>query len=235
MTPRSLALVLTVLLASGGGGSHLMPTTRLPAAAEEPFVPLFDGQSLAGWHGAVENYVVEEGLLRCRPQKGGNIYTDEEFADFELQFEFRLTAGGNNGIGLRVPDGGHASTQGLEIQILDDAAEKYAQLKPYQYHGSVYGLVPARRGFLRPVGEWNSQTIRYVGSHITIVLNGETIVDADLSEWSDQEGPDGKLHPGVSRTSGHLCLCTHGSQVDFRNLRIRRIAAVAADQPGTPP
>ncbi len=225
MTPRSLALVLTVLWSAGGGGPQRLPSTRLHAAEEERWVPLFDGRSLSGWHGAVENYVAEEGVLKCRPKKGGNIYTDEEFADFELQFEFRLTPGANNGIGLRVSDGGHASTQGLEIQILDDSSEKYARLKPYQYHGSVYGLVPARRGFLRPVGEWNSQTIRYVGSHITIVLNGETIVDADLSEWIDHEGPDGKQHPGVARTAGHLCLCTHGSHVDFRNLRIRSIKA----------
>lgn len=219
-----LAFVFAVV-----GMPNLMPMALLQAA-EEQYDPLFDGESLAGWHGAVENYVVEEGLLKCRPKKGGNIYTDEEFADFELQFEFRLTPGANNGIGLRVPDGGHASTQGLEIQILDDSSEKYARLQPYQYHGSVYGLVPARRGFLRPVGEWNQQTIRYVGAHITIVLNGETIVEADLSEWFDREGPDGKRHPGVARTSGHLCLCTHGSHVDFRNLRIRRLPSAAAGE-----
>lgn len=214
-TLRTAALLLLVVLAKGA---------HQPLWAEEAgFVPLLNGESLAGWHGAVENYVVDGQDLLCRPKKGGNIYTDAEFADFELRFDFRLTPGANNGIGLRVPDGGHASTQGLEIQLLDDTAEKYAKLKPYQFNGSVYGIVAAKTGFLRPVGEWNSMTIRYVGSHIAISLNGETIVDSDLSQWKDQETPDGKEHSGLLRTSGHLCLCTHGSEVDFRNLRIQRI------------
>jgi hypothetical protein len=146
------------------------------------FVPLFPKDSLEGWHGALENYEFKDGVLACRPRKGGNIYSDAEYADFVLQFEFRLTPAGNNGIGLRVPDGGHASTGGMEIQILDDPHPKYEKLKPYQAHGSVYGLIPAKKGYLRPVGEWNTQEIHCIGRKIRIVLNGETIVDGDL-EW----------------------------------------------------
>ena len=188
---------------------------------ETGFVPLFDGRTLAGWHGATENYRFEEGVLQCRPSRSGNIYTDAEYADFVLRFDFRLTPAANNGIGLRVPDGGHASYEGMEIQILDDTAEKYAKLKPYQAHGSVYGIIPAEKGHLKPLGEWNSQEIRCAGRHVTIVLNGQTIVDGNLDEATKDGTLDEKEHPGLERATGHLCLCTHGSEVDFRNLRIR--------------
>jgi hypothetical protein len=198
--------------------------------AEEPdageFTPLFTDAALTGWHGATENYVLEEGVLKCRPKKGGNIYSDAEFADFVLKFDFLLTPAGNNGIGLRVPDGGHASTGGMEIQILDDGHAKYEKLKPYQAHGSVYGVIAAKKGCLNPVGEWNSQEIRCIGRRVTVICNGETIVDGDLDEATKDGTLDEKEHPGLSRASGHLCLCTHGSHVDFRNMRIHRVEAV---------
>jgi hypothetical protein len=195
--------------------------------AEEPappaFVPLFANDSFDGWHGATENYQLQDGVLACRPKKGGNIYTDADYADSVLQFEFRLTPAGNNGIGLRVPDGGHASYEGMEIQILDDGHAKYDKLKPYQAHGSVYGLIPAEKGHLKPTGEWNTQEIRCVGRKVKITLNGVTIVDGDLDE-ATKDGPlDETEHPGAARTSGKLCFCTHGSEVDFRNLRIQRL------------
>lgn len=218
---RPLRLTLSLL-------SAWLLTAVLASAADSPepgFVPLCDGSTFAGWHGATENYQFEEGVLQCRPTRSGNIYTDAEYADFVLRFDFRLTPGANNGIGLRVPDGGHASYEGMEIQILDDTAEKYANLKPYQAHGSVYGIISAEKGHLNPVGEWNTQEIRCVGRRVTILLNGHTIVDGDLDE-ATREGPlDKREHPGVQRTTGRLCLCTHGSHVDFRNLRIRVLAA----------
>ncbi|MEZ6065682.1 MAG: DUF1080 domain-containing protein, partial [Planctomycetaceae bacterium] len=223
-----LAPLVLVLLCCGSIARPLAavePAAAGEAGADESgFSPLFDGESLAGWHGATGSYVIEDNTIVCRPTKGGgNLYTDAEFADFELRFDFRLTPAANNGIGLRVPDGGHASTQGLEIQVLDDTAAKYEKLQSYQYHGSVYGIVPAERGHLAEVGEWNSQVIRYVGDRITIVLNGQTIVDADLGDVTAAGTADGKDHPGLQRTRGHLCFCGHGSVVAYRNLRIREI------------
>ena len=190
---------------------------------ESAFAPLFSGESLSGWHGALENYGFDDGALVCRPQKKGNIYTDKEYADFVLRFEFRLTPGANNGIGVRVPDLGHASTQGMEIQIIDDDHPKYARLKPYQAHGSVYGIIAAKKGHLRPVGEWNTQEIDCRGHRIRVILNGATIVDGDLNEATREGTLDDKDHPGAARSRGHLCLCTHGSEVHFRNMRIRRL------------
>jgi hypothetical protein len=191
--------------------------------AEEGFVALFDGQSLTGWIGAVDGYCVEEGLLTCIPEKGGNLMSEKEYSDFILRLEFKLPPGGNNGIGLRVPLGAHAATQGMEIQILDDTAEQYATLHDYQYCGSVYGVIPAKRGFLKPVGEWNSQEIRCLGKEVTIILNGETIVAGNIEAASIPMTLDGKDHPGLKRTSGHIGFLGHGSKVQFRNVRIQEI------------
>jgi HEAT repeat protein len=122
----------------------------------EGFVPLFNGSDLTGWVGDAKGYIVEDGKIVVDPESGsGNLYTASEYSDFVFRFEFKLTPGANNGLGIRAPFDGDAAYAGLEIQILDDTAPEYKDLKPYQYHGSVYGVVPAKRGFLKPVGEWN--------------------------------------------------------------------------------
>jgi len=181
---------------------------------------LFNGRDLAGWVGDVAGYGVEDGTIACKP--GGNIYTAEAFDDFHLKFEFKLTPGANNGLGIRTPMGGHAAYEGMEIQILDDTADKYKDLQPYQFHGSIYGVVPAKRGSLKPVGEWNHEEVIAKGSHITVILNGETIVDADVLEASKggTETIDHRDHPGLKRPGGHLVLCGHGDVLWFRNMEI---------------
>lgn len=185
------------------------------------YVSLCDGDSLSGWTGAVDGYTAEGGVIACRPESGGNLCTEHEYSDFILRFEFQLTEGSNNGIGLRVPAGGHASYDGMEIQLLDNTAARYAKLQPYQYHGSVYGIIPAKRGYLKPVGAWNEQEIRCIGRRVTVILNGETIVDGDLDEASAGGTLDHKEHPGLARTSGHIVLCGHKSDVRFRKMRVK--------------
>ena len=106
--------------------------------------------------------------------------------------------------------------------MLDDTAEKYAdKLRPEQYHGSVYDLFAAERGHLKPVGEWNSQEIIAHGRHIKVILNGHTITDANLDDMKDEAKL--KKHPGINRTSGHIGFLGHGSEVAFRNLRIKEL------------
>ena len=196
-----------------------------PAEQQAGFVQIFDGESLTGWANALDGYTVEDEAITCIAERGGNLFTENVYSDFVLRFEFRLPAGGNNGIGLRVPQDGHPSRDGMEIQVLDSTADRYANLNPYQYHGSVYGIIPAKRGYLKQVGTWNEQEIRLSGSHITVVLNGEVIVDGDLHDATANGAPDGNEHPGARRTDGHLVLCGHGSKVQFRNMRIREIGA----------
>ncbi len=195
-------------------------------AVEEGFVSLFDGKSLAGWTGSLAGYAVEDGNLICVAGGKGNLLTEAEYSDFVFKFEFKLTDGANNGLGIRCPKvaEGNLHLDGIELQILDDTAEKYKTLKPYQYHGSVYGIVPAKAGSLKPLGEWNQQEVTAKGRRVTIVVNGKTIVDADLDEATKAGTLDGTVHPGLSRAKGHLGFLGHGDRVDFRRIRIKSLA-----------
>jgi len=184
---------------------------------------LFDGSSSEGWIGDVDGYQFSNGEIHCTAGTGGNIYSKDQYGDFILRFEFKLSPGSNNGLGLRTPSSGDAAYAGMEAQILDDSAEKWANLKPYQYHGSIYGVVPSRRGFQKPVGEWNQQEVRCDGRKVKIVLNGHVIIDADLDAASRGGTIDGRDHPGLTRSSGHIGFLGHGDAVAFRNLRIQPI------------
>ena len=194
-------------------------------AVEPGFTPLFDGRSLKGWklvgkHG--RGYVVEKGVLICPADGGGNLYTEKEYSDFVFRFEFRTEPGGNNGVGIRAPLEGDAAYVGMEIQILDDGHEKYkGWLKPEQHHGSIYGVIPARSGFLRKAGEWNEEEIMANGRRIRVTLNGVVIVDADLDIV--REPQVFKEHPGLSRKSGHVGFLGHDTRVEFRNIRIKEL------------
>jgi hypothetical protein len=194
---------------------------RMPQPDEEGFIELFNGKDLTGWSGDTSGYLAENGELVCSARSHGNLYSDLAFSDFIFRFEFKLTEGANNGLGIRTPLYGHAAYDGMELQILDDAG--HADLKPYQYHGSIYGVAPAKMGFLKPAGEWNVQEVRAVGRQITIVLNGETILDENLDAWVDTPTPDDKEHPGLLNTAGHIAFLGHGSEVAFRHIRIKEV------------
>ncbi len=195
-------------------------------AEDNGFVELFNGENLDGWVGNKQSYRVENGNIIVDPSgggSGGNLLTEGEYGDFVFRFEFQLTPGANNGLGIHAPLEGDVAYVGKELQILDNTAEKYANLQPYQYHGSVYGIIPAKRGFLKPVGEWNAQEVTVNGSKIKIVLNGSTIVDADLQEAIKNGTLDKKDHPGLKRNVGHIGFLGHGDVVRFRNIRIKEL------------
>lgn len=191
--------------------------------SEEGFYPLFDGKTLNGWQGGKDGYEVKDGVLICKPKGSGNLYTDKEYANFVFRFEFKLAPGGNNGLAIRAPRDGKPAYEGIELQILDDSAEKYAKLRPEQYHGSIYDVVAPKRGALKPVGEWNEQEVTANGRHIKVILNGQTIVDANLDDVTDPEKL--KKHPGLKRTSGHIGFLGHGEPLEFRNIRIKELPA----------
>jgi hypothetical protein len=189
------------------------------------FTSLFNGKDLSGWIGNKQSYTVNNGVITVNPQagSGGNLYTEKEYSNFVLKFEFQLTPGANNGLGIHTPLEGDAAYFGKELQILDNTAEKYANLKEYQYHGSVYGISPAKRGFQRPVGEWNEQIVTVNGPNITVVLNGETILEANLNTATANGTLDGKDHPGLNRSKGHIAFLGHGDVLSFRHIQIREI------------
>ena len=205
--------------------AYLLVFALTALGADNGFVSLFNGKDLDGWFlsgGKGRGYVVENGVLVCPADGGGNLLTNKEYSDFVLRFEFRMEPGGNNGVGIRTPKEGDAAYVGMEIQILDHDHARYAgKLKPTQRHGSVYDLIPALKDALKPAGEWNREEITAKGGRIQVRLNGELITDGDLSTIQDA-GVLAK-HPGAKRTSGHLGFLGHGTRVEFRNIQIREI------------
>ena len=198
-------------------------TSLTESEQKEGFKALFNGQNLDYWVGNKTDYLVENGELAVRPSQGGhgNLFTAEEFSDFIFRFEFKLTPGANNGLGIHAPLEGNAAYEGKELQILDNTADIYADLEPYQYHGSVYGIMPAKRGFLKPVGQWNTQEVVVKGDDIKITLNGTVILDGNMKEASKNGPADLKEHPGLQRHKGHIGFLGHGSELWFRNIRIK--------------
>lgn len=192
---------------------------------KEGFTALFDGSNLNHWTGNITDYVIEEGNIVIRPSEGsgGNLYTKKEYGDFVFRFEFQLTPGANNGLGIRTPMEGDPAYVGMELQILDDTAPIYAELDDYQYHASVYGIIAAKRGYLKPVGEWNTQEVIADGDDIKITLNGTVILDGNLREATKNGTADGKEHPGLFNKKGHIGFLGHGSVVKFRNIRIKEL------------
>jgi hypothetical protein len=191
---------------------------------KDGFELMFNGKNLTGWQGNTKGYVVKDGMILVEPELGGgNLYTAKEYGDFIMRFEFKLTPGANNGLGIRTPLNANAAYEGMELQILDNTADKYKNLKPYQFHGSIYGVAPAKVGFLKSVGDWNYEEVIAKGNRITVKLNGTTIVDADIKKASTPKTMDERKHPGLKRKKGFIAFCGHGDKLAFRNLRIKTL------------
>ena len=187
------------------------------------FKSAFNGKNFEGWAGPTNNYSVDHGSIQCMKGKGGTIYVNDELGDFSARMEFKLPPGGNNGLAIRYPGSGDTAYVGMcELQVLDDSAKKYAKLHPAQYHGSAYGMVPAARGYQRPVGEWNFQEVTVDGSRIRVELNGTLILNADLANVEKPMYDLGKFK-GRLRKSGYFGFAGHGDAVSFRNISIRNI------------
>ncbi|MCI0334067.1 MAG: DUF1080 domain-containing protein [Planctomycetes bacterium] len=192
-------------------------------ADEREFRSVFNGKDLSNWTGATDDFEVKNGAIQCKPGRGGNLFTKDTFDNFIVRFEFKLPPGGNNGLALRAPiTQDQLAYAATEIQILDDDAPQYADLHDYQVHGSLYGLAPAARGYLRPDGEWNCQEVTLDGDKLKVNVNGFEVLNVNVAEV--REKPlDGKQHPGASRTSGHLAFCGHNDPVAIRNIRVKRL------------
>jgi hypothetical protein len=190
---------------------------------DDQFEPLFNGKDLSGWAGARRDYETAAGAIQCTQGRRGNLLTEDSYENFILRFEFQLPPGGNNGLAIRAPlSNDDLAYLGMELQVLDDTSPQYDDLHDYQFHGSLYGLAPATRGYLRPVGEWNYQEVVADGNKITVRLNGFEILNVDLEEVR-KKPLDGKDHPGAFRSEGRIGFCGHHDPVAFRNIRIKRL------------
>ena len=189
-------------------------TTSVPPIAEG-FVPIFNGKNLSGWTGHTDGYHVEDGILVCKAG-GLLLFTETQYTDFVLRFDFQLTPGANSGIGIRYAPP-FQPLQDIEIQILDNSAKEYKDLDGKHRHGAIYSVAAAKPGHLRRVGQWNSQTIAVQGSRITVTLNGEVILDKRLDEFN--------LHPDMQRPRGHIAILGHGTPMKFRKIGVKELTA----------
>ena len=165
-------------------------------------------------------------MIVCKAGKGGNVWTTDEYSDFEATVEFKLPPAGNNGLAIRYPgkdaNGKSVDTayQGMcELQVLDDSAPVYDKLDPRQYCGSVYGVIAAQRGYVRPAGQWNFEHVTIKGHTIKVELNGTVIVNGDVSTAKDFMA--NSKHPGLMRDKGYFGFAGHTDPVAFRNVMIK--------------
>jgi hypothetical protein len=195
---------------------------RLSKIDPQGFESLFNGRDLAGWQGDTEAYAVRDGAIWAAADKGGSLFTDAAYANFQARLEFKLPPEGNNGLAIRFPGKGNPAYDGMtELQILDNTAKRYAELDQRQYSGSAYGMAPAWRGYLRDVGEWNYQEVTVDGSTLKVELNGNIILQTDLSTITDYM--DEKPHPGKNLAAGFFGFAGHKSPVGFRNISLKRL------------
>lgn len=185
------------------------------------FGTLFNGRNLDGWQvrGTADTWGVEDGILYTDGDGSGWLSTENEYDDFVIELEYRVPEGGNSGLFIRAPKEGNPAYEGLEIQILDDYADQYAQLEPWQYTGSIYFEQAPSNRVTKPSGEWQSMKVRALGPEIEVILNGELIVNTTLINYM-QNVPS---HPGLLQRSGFIGLQNHGDRVDFKNIRIRKL------------
>ena len=223
---------------------NVTPVEKFQLSDEEKklgYEVLFDGSDLSKWVGDKVGYQVVNGCIDVTASYGAakNLYTEKEYTDFIFRFEFCfLKEGVNNGIGIRTPQGVDAAYHGMcEVQVLDHDAPMYADLKPHQVHGSVYGIVPAKRIVHKPLGEWSTMELRVVGDNVKVTVNGEVINEANVRKATkghnvapdgSDNNPytvDGRNHPGLFNKKGHVGFLGHGAGIKFRNVRILDLSA----------
>lgn len=211
----------------------LMSATALPAQkGPGPWASLFDGKSVQGWHNydtpgkPVAGWTAENGLL-VRSGAGGDLTTDKQYANFELELEWKVEKGGNSGVIYRIDHRGEKSyVSGPEMQILDDAVHRDGQ-NPLTSAGANYALHPAVPGLNKGANEWNTVRLVVNGTHVEHWLNGKQVVAYELgsADWETRRKAskfaNAEMYGRAGR--GHIALQDHGDRVYFRNIRIREL------------
>ncbi|WP_233632691.1 DUF1080 domain-containing protein [Parapedobacter sp. ISTM3] len=238
----TIAVFTAMAFSCNQGNQKTVETATAEDAATREWISLFDGQSLAGWHGfnkgdaVVDNWIVEDGVLTCLGKTGGadiggDIVTDASFGNFELEWEWKISEGGNSGLMYHVVEDQKYKAPyetGPEYQLIDDIGFP-GTLENWQQAGANYAMNPAdnAKKELNPVGEWNSSKIVYNNGHVEHWLNGQKIVEFQegTPEWNKEktEGkwkdfPDYKI-----ANKGKVALQDHGDQAWFRNIRIKEL------------
>lgn len=202
-----------------------MTADRVGAQQQSQWEPLFNGEDLSGWEGVgghTDDWHVEDGeiVLTGRSEGGaGWLATEKQYSNFELKLEFLLYEGGNSGVFVRAPKSGNPAGEGIEIQLLDDYADKHANLNNYQYCGSVYGVAGPSERVTKQPGEWQSMHIHMNNGHVWIAINGERVVETNLDDHLDKA----EQWQGIVRRVGHIGLQSYGERLRFRNIEVREL------------
>jgi hypothetical protein len=202
----------------------------LASRGGEGFKKIFNGKNLDGWAGALDSVEVKDGSIVWKQGKAGVPYWNKELGDFKVRLMFKLPPGGNNGLAIRYPGKGNAAYDAMtELQILDENYNAVKKLPPgkqidlRQYHGSVYGMIAAARGYQHPIGEWNFQEVTVQGPRIKVELNGTVILDGDVSTVDMANVMAKKAHPGKDRTRGFFGFAGHNDPVEFKDVFIKEL------------
>jgi hypothetical protein len=202
-------------------------------AADDGFTPLFPTDSLAGWkvsdwsniatHQKVEGtpWRIEKGILYGLNKRTW-ITSPKEYGDFVLKLESLISTGSNGGIGLRFPPEGDPAYTAMEIQVVDHEVYYGGQSQPQQRTGAIYDEIAPIKDVVKPPGQWNSWEITVRGSRVTIILNGQKIIDADLSRETkarQQKGPALAQRP----LKGHIGFQNLNGTITLRNITIKQL------------
>ncbi len=239
-----LSGILLSLLAFDGPPA---PNTLTDKEKREGWKLLFDGKTTAGWRGAYQDkfpergWSVENGLLVIQKSDGsesqsfGDIVTTDEYSDFDLTFDFKLSEGANSGVKYFVAEQSpkpKGSAFGLEFQVLDDAKHPDAKMgrDGNRTVGSLYDLMTAKNKRVNPIGEWNTGRVMSKGTHVEHYLNGKKVVEYErgseafrsLVAMSKYKAPEYNANGRFGEApKGHILLQDHGDQVSYRNIKVK--------------
>ena len=228
---------LTMFLFLWTGNIYSQDNQLTAKEKKEGWVLLFNGKNLDGWTSVGKDappafgWVVKNGILNVRKQgdkRGGDIITRDQYSDFDLKVDFRITKGANSGIKYFFTKYEKGGWLGLEYQILDDENHPDAKLgrDGNRLEGGLYDMLPTSPKQVNPIGEWNQARIVAKGTKVTHYLNGKKILSFDRSSeqykkaWQLSKYKNSKPMFGDVK-EGHILLQDHGDEVSFRNVKIK--------------
>jgi len=195
----------------------------LGANTDTGWAPLFPNDSVSGWTGETAPYRFANGILTATGK--GTLTSPKPYQNFVMRFEVRLGAAANNGIGIwQKPSVGAASAAeagGFEIQLQDDTAPQYSKQQSFARHGGIYGFKGVDRQVMGAVGTWNAHEIQVEDTQVTVKINGQEVLRADLRSLRSQFR--GKPGLNLSERSGHLSLMSNIGTTEFRNMQIKEL------------
>lgn len=235
-----ITVIVAVLLLSAGLINQQESATSQPSG--KGWKKLFDGKTKKGWHiyrneGDGSSWQVENGMLVFVPIKakadalrpGGDIVTDNEYENYHLSLEWKISEGGNSGIIFGVKEEEqyeHTYHTGMEMQVLDNDGHGDGKIKKHRA-GDLYDLISCSRETVKPVGEWNHAEVVLNKGELKLYLNGENVVSTTVwdANWDKMvAGSKFRDMPGFAKyKKGHIALQDHGDMVWYRNIKIKEL------------